>query len=165
MHSCHSLQCYHLTSQHKRLPMKDCSQIIYGSINKPINSKYFSMLVLAVITDISNTDVISVCLQQDPSTTRYGNSDSMRITCPAVTHNWNNGPAVFRRVFAEHLSLWPYRWHPFAIGKKNRQEVRNVYHNLTCCYVLALATCFGSKKAIFRQLKIHNMKDNVNKAH
>jgi len=77
------------------------------------------MLVQVAITEISNTDVISVCLEKDPSTTCYGNSDSMKITRPAATHNWNNGPAVFQSVFAKYFSLCLYRWHPFVTEKKD----------------------------------------------
>jgi len=66
------------------------------------------MLVQAVITEISNTDVISVCLQKDPSTTCSGNSDGMRITWPEATHNWNNGPAVVQSVFVKYFSSCLY---------------------------------------------------------
>ena len=74
------------------------------------------MLVQAVITEISNTDVISACLRKDPSTTCSANSNSTRITCPAATHNWNNGPAVVQSAFVKHYSLWLYRWRHLVTG-------------------------------------------------
>jgi hypothetical protein len=140
--------------------MKDYSPIIYGSINKPINGKDFSMLVQAVITEISNTDVISVCLLKDPSTSCSGNSDSMRITCPAATHNWNNGPAVSSESVCETFQLRPLSMASLCDRKKKQTGSTKRQSQLNLLLSFIAGYMFRYQESHYQAfINIYNMED------